>query len=153
MALAFTTLESRLVEALVPELVNRLLPQVRVMLDERVGVLNRKLDAIITANVVLMRVVNLLQENGLIDMAKLHDDLMNLANNIDSAADRLIAKTVDSETSLADVLTRFQGISDKINQAADDNAAQGGSTGGGSGATQGEAELQPGQPGAVAAHR
>lgn len=66
-------------------------------------------------------------------MARLHDDLLNLANEVDAAADRTIASKTEAETSLQDVITRFEAIRDKLNNAADTDASQGGSTGGGSG--------------------
>jgi hypothetical protein len=131
--LEFVPLEIRIAQAVVPDLIGRLLPQIRVINDDRFRVLDRKLDAVIHASLIMVRFVQTYAESGGdIDMARLHDDLLNLANEVDAAADRVVAKT-EAETSLQDVVARFEAIRDKLNAAADTNAADGGSTGGGSG--------------------
>lgn len=66
-------------------------------------------------------------------MSRLHDDLLAIANEVDSAADRVIAAKTEGESQMADVLTRFEAVKDKLNAAAADNAASGSSTGAGSG--------------------
>jgi Flp pilus assembly protein TadG len=67
------------------------------------------------------------------DVSKLHDDLKALADGVDAAADRVISAKTEGENSLADVITQFEAIRDKLNAAAEDNAASGSSTGAGSG--------------------
>lgn len=132
--MAFQTLETRLVNMLVHELVNHLLPEIRMIHDDRFRVLDRKLDALLDANRVIMRWIQATSQTiGDEDMSRLHDDLLNLANEVDSAADRVVARATDSETQLQDVITKFEAIRDKLNHAADEDASQGGSTGGGSG--------------------
>ncbi len=141
--MAFQTLETRLVNMLVPELVNHLLPEIRVIHDDRFRVLDRKLDALLDANRVIMRwIQTIAQTTGDEDMSRLHDNLLNLANEMDSAADRVVARATDSEVQLQDVITKFEAIRDKLNAAANEDATQGGSTGGGSGA--GQTEQTPG---------
>lgn len=70
-------------------------------------------------------------------MSKLHDDLKALADGVDAAADRVISAKTEGENSLADVITQFEAIRDKLNAAAEDNAASGSSTGSGSGSGSG----------------
>jgi predicted nucleic acid-binding Zn-ribbon protein len=97
---------------------------------EHLARIEHKLNAALQGLHVLLR--NALEDN----MSRLHDDLAAIAGELDTAADRVIAAKTESETSLQDVLTRFEATRDKLNAAAQDDASQGSSTGAGSGAGQ-----------------
>jgi ribosome-associated translation inhibitor RaiA len=66
-------------------------------------------------------------------MGKLHDHLVQLANDLDSKADQVIAEETSNETAFQDVITKLESTIAKLQQKLDDDASEGGSTGGGSG--------------------
>lgn len=97
------------------------------VLEHKVDCALVKIDAALNALHVLLRYA--MESN----MSKLHDDLLALASEVDTAADRVIAAKTEGESQLSDVLTKFEAVRDKLNTAATDNAGSGSSTGAGSG--------------------
>jgi ribosome-associated translation inhibitor RaiA len=72
-------------------------------------------------------------QSGAIDMSKLHDHLKQLADELDSKADSVIANETADETAFQDVITKLESTIDKLQKKLEDDASGGGSTGGGSG--------------------
>jgi hypothetical protein len=68
------------------------------------------------------------------DMSKLHNTLAALVSDLDKSADTVIANATESETEFQDVITGLEAVVVKLKQKIADDASQGGSTGGGSGA-------------------
>jgi ribosome-associated translation inhibitor RaiA len=71
--------------------------------------------------------------SGAVDMSKLHDHLKQLADELDSKADHVIANETADETAFQDVITKLESTIEKLQKKLDDDASEGGSTGGGSG--------------------
>jgi uncharacterized coiled-coil protein SlyX len=72
-------------------------------------------------------------QSGAIDMSKLHDHLKQLADELDSKADHVIANETADETAFQDIITKMESTIDKLQKKLEDDASSGGSTGGGSG--------------------
>jgi hypothetical protein len=70
------------------------------------------------------------------DMGKLHDDLLERARAIRDSAQQAVAAGTEAQQAMTDVYNLLDEALDMLKQFAQDNAAQGGSTGGGSGAEQ-----------------
>jgi uncharacterized coiled-coil protein SlyX len=68
------------------------------------------------------------------DMSKLHDRLKGLVTDLDNSANTVIANSTESETAFQDVITELEAVIQRLKQKIADDASQGGSTGGGSGA-------------------
>jgi uncharacterized coiled-coil protein SlyX len=68
------------------------------------------------------------------DMSRLHDKLATLASDLNMSADTVIANATENETQFQDVITTLEAVVKKLRQKIDDDASQGSSTGGGSGA-------------------
>lgn len=116
------------------------------------GVLFRKIDALLNASQITIQYLRHIAEAnlGADQMSKLHDDLLaalNAANEsaskVDTGIDQVIAVKTEGETQMQDVLTgmqnlqaRFDDMARRLEESLQDNASQGGSTGGGSGARE-----------------
>lgn len=68
------------------------------------------------------------------DMSKLHDRLTTLVSDLDKSADTVIANATETETEFQDVITGLEAVVQKLKQKIADDASEGSSTGGGSGA-------------------
>lgn len=68
------------------------------------------------------------------DMSKLHDRLANLVSDLNQSTDTVIANATESETMFQDVVTGLEAVIEKLKKKIADDASEGGSTGGGSGA-------------------
>lgn len=66
--------------------------------------------------------------------SRLHDRLSTLVSDLDKSADAVIANATESETEFQDIITGMETVINKLKQKIADDASQGGSTGGGSGA-------------------
>jgi TATA-box binding protein (TBP) (component of TFIID and TFIIIB) len=71
---------------------------------------------------------------GAQDMSKVHDRVRDLVADLDKSADTVIANAVNSETEWQDVVTSLEAVIEKLKKKIEDDASQGSSTGGGSGA-------------------
>lgn len=67
-------------------------------------------------------------------MSKLHNRLQTLVGDLERSADTVIANATESETEFQDVITGLEAVIEKLKKKIEDDASQGGSTGGGSGA-------------------
>jgi uncharacterized coiled-coil protein SlyX len=68
------------------------------------------------------------------DMSRLHDKLATLVSDLNMSADTVIANATESETQFQDIITTLEAVIRKLRQKIEDDASQGSSTGGGSGA-------------------
>lgn len=68
------------------------------------------------------------------DMSKLHDRLSTLVDDLNKSADTVIANATEAETEFQDVITGLEAVVEKLKKKIADDASQGSSTGGGSGA-------------------
>jgi hypothetical protein len=68
------------------------------------------------------------------DMSKVHDRVKDLVADLNKSADTVIANAVNSETEWQDVVTSLEAVNEKLKKKIEDDASQGSSTGGGSGA-------------------
>jgi hypothetical protein len=116
------------------------------------AMLFRKIDALLNAGQITIQYLRYIAEAnlGADQMSKLHDDLLaaltaanESASKVDTGVDQIIAVKTEGETQMQDVLTgmqnlqaRFDDMARRLEEALGDNAATGGSTGGGSGAMQ-----------------
>jgi ribosome-associated translation inhibitor RaiA len=64
--------------------------------------------------------------SGAIDMSKLHDHLVQLANELDSKADHVIANETSNETAFQDVITKLESTIEKLQRKLDDDASRAG---------------------------
>jgi uncharacterized coiled-coil protein SlyX len=71
---------------------------------------------------------------GAQDMSRLHDKLATLVSDLNMSADTVIANATESETQFQDIITTLEAVIRKLRQKIEDDASQGSSTGGGSGA-------------------
>lgn len=66
--------------------------------------------------------------------SRLHDRLSTLVSDLDKSADAVIANATESETEFQDIITGMETVINKLKQKIADDASEGSSTGGGSGA-------------------
>jgi uncharacterized coiled-coil protein SlyX len=93
-------------------------------MEQRIGEIEKNLDA-------LWQFVGTLKGE---DMSKLHDKLNALVSDLDKSADTVIANATETETEFQDVITGLEAVVQKLKQKIADDASEGSSTGGGSGA-------------------
>src|SRR3954449_2814228 len=98
-------------------------------LEQRVQTLENYVSSIAEQMVIISNKVK-----GEQDMSKLHDRLSTLVSDLDKKTDTVLANSTEFETGFQDIITGMEAVIEKLRKKIDDDASEGGSTGGGSGA-------------------